>query len=276
MAAFAVCGPRAGSVNRSTLTGQKLSAVSRLQASHRRGLGAVFPQPARVCAKPGDGNQGNEGMEDGEESKRVQDTLEQIVQLQVGQERLKAKVIEATGTLEEAAEQVKNEIELSRQKERARAEESYMEAMEEIERMSREAAEDLDANAAFKSNQDEEELEAWESKMEQDRSEGQFFKRLYVDESRKKRPPASMTTKEMKAKAAEVRAEINKELRNPFRLVTYGFLTAVLLIAALDDALTSAPSWGRIALYLAIAGVCGFNGYKEAKYLEEQADELDR
>lgn len=107
MAAFAVCGPRAGSVTRPTLTGQKLSAVSRLQASHRRGLGAVFPQPARVCAKPGDGNQGNEGMEDGEESKRVQDTLEQIVQLQVGQERLKAKVIEATGTLEEAAEQVR-------------------------------------------------------------------------------------------------------------------------------------------------------------------------
>jgi hypothetical protein len=48
----------------------------------------------------------SEDGKDSEESKRVQDTLEQILNLQVGQARLKGKVEEASGTLEAAAEQV--------------------------------------------------------------------------------------------------------------------------------------------------------------------------
>mmetsp|Transcript_7294 Transcript_7294/g.13187 ORF Transcript_7294/g.13187 Transcript_7294/m.13187 type:complete len:279 (-) Transcript_7294:77-913(-) len=245
--------------------GQCLPRRQRTRYREPVGLGAA-PRTVRVAA--------SEDGKDSEESKRVQDTLEQILNLQVGQARLKGKVEEASGTLEAAAEQVKDEIDRARETSREKSEESFLEAMEKIDRLAQEATENLESSTVFNSGQDEDELEAWETRMEQERSAGQFFKRLYVDEKRKKKKSKSastLTSEEMKEKAKEIRAEVNKELRNPFRLVVYGFLSTVLLIAALEDALTEFPAWGRIALYMTIAGFCAFNGYKEVQYLEEQS-----
>ena len=44
----------------------------------------------------------------------------------------------------------------------------------------------------------------------------------------------------MKAKAAEVRLEIDKQLRNPARLLIYAFLTAVTSVAALEGSCPAA------------------------------------
>jgi len=131
--------------------------------------------------------------------------------------------------------------------------------------------------------------------MEQERSEGQFFKQLYVNSDRKRspsgsvsevghvqsplarlphmgpRPPPPLTSRsqEMHSKASEIRSEINRELRSPLRMIIYVFLTTVLVGASMEDAVSEDPSWGTIAIYMAIAVYLALSARREMKLVDE-------
>jgi len=140
---------------------------------------------------------------------------------------------------------------------------------EELDRISQEAEDEFKSRSVFQNLEEEQEdFSAWEAKMEQERSEGQFFKQLYVNSDRKRSPSGSVS-EEMHSKASEIRSEINRELRSPLRMIIYVFLTTVLVGASMEDAVSEDPSWGTIAIYMAIAVYLALSARREMKLVDE-------
>ena len=88
--------------------------------------------------------------------------------------------------------QLKEEIDRTRQESQDSTDTAFEEAMEELDRISLEAEQELKAKSVFRDlagSQDD--IAAWEAQMEEERSAGQFFKQLYVDPERAKNARAS-------------------------------------------------------------------------------------
>lgn len=182
---------------------------------------------------------------DGDE--RLQDTLVDMLNVQIGQQHVKSYFNDESERLREAAEEAKAEVDKLNQLELDRSSLAFSSAMADINQSADDFEKLLQAQRR-EMEADEENFEEWQNQMAVDRSRGHFFKSLYPA----KIPKANSTVRQ--AAVTEQPKALPQPTPAPgnLQLVACSFLVGVLAMAVAADATGPAPSWGLDGLYVAI------------------------
>ncbi|PRW51121.1 hypothetical protein C2E21_5514 [Chlorella sorokiniana] len=216
-----------------------------------------------ATAGAGGGQPHPEESEGPQGDSKLQDSLVNQLQFEIGKKRVEEFVEEEAEGLKAKAEEAKEELDKLADLQNLRAEVAFNSALADINREADEFEEQL-RRSREEREAAERDLEAWEDDVAVARSQGQFFQSLYQTKAKR---PVGLNSEQLQERAQKVVQPARTEMGSRLRYYLFAFLAFVLASEVVFDLQSDAPSALQDVIYTLLVIALGVTAFNERKSL---------